>query len=517
MQYKKSAIAIIDYGSQYTLLILKKLNLNGFISVIFPSSVERLPDTYQWKGIILSGGPESASSQVLAKNIEELILQKEIPILGICYGLQLIIKFFGGEIQANSKSEFGCSELKIISTNHKDDLFKKDFFTGEVWMSHNDSVTKIPKDFIPIAYSSSGALAACKHKTKKIYAVQFHPEVTQTKCGSIFLNRFASNICQLKNRKNTKNFINETLCEIKQEVKEGKVLIAVSGGVDSSVTAVLLSKILKSENIFAVLIDHGFMREKEIQEVKSDLLEAGVHIEVIDASKKFLEKLGNESDPESKRKIIGKTFVECFEKFAKHCKGITHLVQGTLYPDVIESSCVGNGAKIIKSHHNVGGLPEKLSLKLLEPLKLCFKNEVREIGLQLGLSPKLIKRHPFPGPGLSVRIPGKITQKKIDILRAADYIFINSLRQEELYDKCWQAGVVLLPVKSVGVMGDNRTYEYACSLRAVITEDAMTAEAVDLPMSFLRKVSSNIINSVDGINRVLYDVTSKPPATIEWE
>jgi GMP synthase (glutamine-hydrolysing) len=510
-----SQILIVDFGSQYTPLILRKLRECGFRAQFVDPYLEHV-DTTKVSGIILSGGPDSISDDEKWAKMPPWVLASKLPVLGICYGMQLLVKEFGGSLGRGEHREYGLGHILLSQEGKNHPLFENYADKAHVWMSHGDSVTQVPNCFETVALSDKGVVAAICHKSEKYMGFQFHPEVYHTEKGTLLLETFAKNICGLTQEKhrNTLSFLME---EVKQKYNKGRVLLGVSGGVDSSLAALFLTKALGRDQVSCVLIDHGFMRKGETEEAARKLRSHGLNLEVLDEAEFFLEKIKTVSEPEKKRKLIGEAFIEVFEKYAKTAGPFSYLGQGTLYSDVIESAGHGGKAQVIKSHHNVGGLPEKLSLELLEPFRFLFKDEVRTFATELGLDEEMTHRHPFPGPGLAIRIPGEVTREKILMLQEADKIFIDSLREEGFYTKVWQAGVVLLPVKSVGIMGDNRTYEYCCSLRAVGASDAMTADVCDLPMSFLAQVATKIVRGVSGINRVLYDVTSKPPATIEWE
>jgi len=519
MDKKLDKILIIDFGSQVTQLIARQVReLGVFCELISSNNFNNLKVLENnIIGVILSGGPQSTLSKSAPSINLQLIINK-VPILGICYGHQLISNFLGGKTKFSKKKEFGRAEL----FEKKKSLITKGFFQdkkNEVWMSHSDSVQVKPKGFEVIAVSNNSKFAVLENKSKKIFTTQFHPEVYHTRNGKKIFENFLFLICKIKKNWTNKYKINELVSQIKSSVsKDKKVLCALSGGVDSSVLAHLLFKAIKKQ-LVCVYVDTGLMRLGETEEINKIFKRKFKNsFYSVNAKKIFLKKLNKISDPEKKRKIIGKTFIEVFDKFTKKFKNIEYLAQGTLYPDLIESkSFSGSATSIIKSHHNVGGLPKKMKLKLIEPFKEMFKDEVREIGKSLGVSKFLVNRHPFPGPGLAIRIPGKINEKKINILKKADGIFIEELKKRELYKDIWQAFAVLLPVKTVGVMGDARTYDYVCALRAVTSTDGMTANYYYFKHSDLSYISNRIINEVPGINRVVYDTTSKPPGTVEWE
>ncbi len=515
---KKDKILIIDFGSQVTKLIARRVRELGVYSeVITPKELSFIKDYKSIKGIVLSGGPSTVTKKKF-QTIPKKILFKGIPILGICYGLQLIAKLFGGKIKSSfKKREFGRA---FILKKKKSDLIKNFFKKKEkaVWMSHQDAVVKLPKGFKAIASTSESKFTIIENTNKKIYGVQFHPEVTHSENGKQIFKNFVFSICKTKKMWNIEYQKLEIIKEIRNLVKKDKVICALSGGVDSSVVALLVNKAIR-KNLVCIMVDTGLMRKNEFKHTY-DILKKKyrLNIKLVNAEKFFFKKLKNTINPEKKRKIIGKLFIKIFEKEARKIKNVKFLAQGTLYPDIIESkSSTGSLTSKIKSHHNVGGLPKKMNLKLLEPLKEFFKDEVRILGNSLGLTKNISMKHPFPGPGLGIRVIGNITKEKIKILQEADHIFINELVKSNLYNKIWQAYAALLPVKTVGVMGDSRTYEYICLLRAVISEDGMTADYYHFPKSFIDKISTKIINNVNGINRVVYDITSKPPSTIELE
>ena len=517
MQFHKDKIIIIDFGSQLTKLIARRVrDLGVYSEIIQPKDLFRQKISENTKGIILSGGPSTVTKKNF-QTIPKQILKKKIPILGICYGLQLIAKLFGGKINPSKKKrEFG----RAILFSKKSSLLTNNFLRTKknVWMSHEDAVVKLPKNFHIIASTKESKLTIIENTKEKIYGVQFHPEVTHTDNGNQIFKNFLFKICKIKKKWNINSQKKRIINEIKKEVKEDKVICALSGGVDSSVVALLINKAIK-KNLICIMVDTGLMRKDEFKFTYGVFKKKyKLNVKLIDASNIFLNKLKNISNPEKKRKIIGNLFIKIFEKESKKYSNLKFLAQGTLYPDIIESkSASGSKTSKIKSHHNVGGLPKKMNLKLIEPLKEFFKDEVRILGKSIGLIKNINYKHPFPGPGLGIRIIGNITSEKIKILQDADFIFINELIKNNLYDKIWQAYAALLPIKTVGVMGDSRTYEYTCLLRAVTSEDGMTADYFNFPQSFLDKISNKIINNVKGINRVVYDITSKPPSTIELE
>lgn len=505
----REKIIVLDFGSQTTQLIGRRIReLSTYCEIVpynkFPKDEEGI------KGVILSGSPFSVNDPDAFKPDLSDIIGK-YPILGICYGAQYIAYLEGGIVEKGDSREYGRANLTYI--NPDDKLFKGLSGGEQVWMSHGDTITQLPNKFDIVASTKDVPNAAYRVTEKNIWAVQFHPEVFHSTCGIQILNNFLD-ICGCKRTWSSASFIDTTVEDLKKQLGNDKVILALSGGVDSSVTAVLLNRAI-GKNLTCIFVNHGLLRKNEFQNVLKDYEHLGLNVIGVDASKEFYKELAGVKDPEQKRKIIGKGFIDVFDAEAKKLKDIKWLGQGTIYPDIIESISITG--TVIKSHHNVGGLPDKMHLKLVEPLRLLFKDEVRKVGLELGMRPHLINRHPFPGPGLGIRILGDITPEKVEILQNADDIYISMLREHGLYDKVWQAGAILLPIQSVGVMGDERTYESTIALRAVTSVDAMTADWAHLPYEFLAKVSSEIINKVRGVNRVVYDISSKPPATIEWE
>jgi len=514
-----SKILIIDFGSQFTQLIARRVRELGVFSEIVSHKKIKIPQITKENiaGIVLSGGPLNVYENDKFK-FDKKILKLGVPILGICFGHQILSKLLGGKVKKSKHREFGLATINKVSNS----ILTKNFFnkknTSNVWMSHADQVSKMPRNFKIIASTKNSKLTIIENTKDKYYGVQFHPEVTHTDKGKILLRNFVFYICKIKKNWSSKDQKLKLINEIKEQVGNNKVICGLSGGVDSSVVAQLLSKAI-GKNLTCIFVNNGLLRKnEETQVVNTFKKKLKINLIYVNAEKEFIRKLTNVSDPEKKRKIIGNLFIKIFERYANKIKNVKFLAQGTLYPDLIESKSVtGSQTSKIKSHHNVGGLPKKMKLKLVEPLKFLFKDEVRKLGLELNLSNDLISRHPFPGPGLAIRMPGIITNTKINILKEADFYFIKALRDHGLYDKIWQAYAALLPVKTVGVMGDNRTYEHICLLRAITSEDGMTADFFDFPKGFMQSISNQIINNIRGINRVVYDVTSKPPSTIELE
>ncbi|HEY8399325.1 MAG TPA: glutamine-hydrolyzing GMP synthase [Flavihumibacter sp.] len=507
-------ILILDFGSQYTQLIARAVREANVYCEIIPyhKSFEYEPGL---KGIILSGSPFSVNDEN-APDVDIQSMIQKLPVLGVCYGAQLTAKKFGGRVEKSSKREYGRAMLQIV----KDDrIFKGMSKESQVWMSHGDSVKEVPDGFEILADTQSIPVAAFKKKDEQqtLYAVQFHPEVYHSIEGKLLIKNFLVEVCGCSQDWTPAHFITDTVAALKKQIGNRKVIMALSGGVDSTVAATLISKAI-GDNLYGIFVDNGVLRKGEFEQVLQTYKDH-LHLNVkgIDAKHRFYSELAGKTDPEAKRKVIGKLFIDVFQEEAQKIEGIELLGQGTIYPDVIESVSVHGPSVTIKSHHNVGGLPEKMHLELVEPLRYLFKDEVRKVGRELGIPDELIDRHPFPGPGLAIRILGEITEEKVKLLQEADHRYISALKEHNLYKAVWQAGAILLPVKSVGVMGDERTYEYTVALRAVTSVDGMTADWAHLPYDFLAHISSDIINNVRGINRVVYDISSKPPATIEWE
>ena len=508
-------ILIIDFGSQFNQLIARRVRECKVYCQIVPPTI-KLSEIRKLnpKGIILSGGPASIYEKQSPK-VNKGIFKLGIPILGICYGLQFMVAALGGTVKKSKKREYGFAELKVKSAKP---LFESVGKTTPCWMSHGDSITKLPADFKITASTDNTRIAAAVNLKKKFYGLQFHPEVEHTPKGKAMISSFLFDVCNCSKSWTMKSFTKDCIEEIREQVRDRKVILGLSGGVDSSVAAVLINKAI-GKGLTCIFVDNGLLRKDEALQLKKTLKEnLDINIRFVSAKKKFLTALANVTDPEKKRKIIGKVFMDVFEAEAKKIKNVHFLAQGTLYPDVIESQSVfGGPTSVIKSHHNVGGLPKKMKLKLVEPLKYLFKDEVRLLGKALGLSDQMVWRQPFPGPGLAIRIVGSVHSRRLAILREVDAILIEEIRTAGYYRKLWQSFAVLLPIKSVGIMGDQRTYENIVAVRAVTSKDAMTADWARLPHKLLGKISNRIINEVKGVNRVVYDISSKPPSTIEWE
>ena len=514
-----SKILIIDFGSQFTQLIARRIREFGIFSEIISHKKINIDKIIKEnvRGVILSGGPLNVYENNKF-NFDKKILKLGLPVLGICFGHQILSKELGGRVKRSKNREFGLATITKVSSS----ILTKNFFNkkniSNVWMSHADQVSKMPKNFKIVASTKNSKLTIIENTKNSFYGVQFHPEVTHTQKGKILLHNFIFLICKIKRNWSSLDQKLKLINEIKEQVGNNKVICGLSGGVDSSVVAQLLSKAI-GRNLTCIFVNNGLLRKnEEIEVVNTFKKKLKINLIYVNAEKEFIKKLTNVSDPEKKRKIIGNLFIKIFERYAKKIKNVKFLAQGTLYPDLIESKSVtGSQTSKIKSHHNVGGLPKRMKLKLVEPLKFLFKDEVRKLGLELNLSKDILSRHPFPGPGLAIRMPGTITNEKIKILKEADFYFIKALKDYGLYHKIWQAYAALLPVKTVGVMGDNRTYEHICLLRAITSEDGMTADFFNFPKGFMQSISNQIINNIRGINRVVYDVTSKPPSTIELE
>lgn len=504
-------ILILDFGSQYTQLIARRVRELNVYCEIHPFN--KIPDiTPEIKGVILSGSPCSVRDQV-APNVD-LALFKKVPLLGVCYGAQLIAQQTGGSVMPSQNREYG--RAKLTTVDHHNELLKDISIDSQVWMSHADTIMSVTDEFEIIASTASVKVAAFRKKGEKLYGIQFHPEVTHTLEGKNLLRNFVVHICGCLQDWTPDQFVESTVSGLRKKLGEDKVVMALSGGVDSTVAASLIHQAV-GENLFCIFVDNGLLRKDEFEQVLMSYKGMGLNVKGVDAKEKFYGALKGLEDPEAKRKAIGKTFIDVFDEEAHKIMDVKWLGQGTIYPDVIESVSVNGPSQTIKSHHNVGGLPAKMKMKVVEPLNTLFKDEVRLVGKTLNIDPAILGRHPFPGPGLGIRILGDITAEKVRILQEVDYIFIQGLKNHSLYDTVWQAGAMLLPVQSVGVMGDERTYERVVALRAVVSVDGMTADWAHLPYSFLSEISSDIINKIKGVNRVVYDISSKPPATIEWE
>ncbi|GLB52214.1 GMP synthase [glutamine-hydrolyzing] [Neptunitalea chrysea] len=505
-------VLILDFGSQYTQLIARRVRELNIYCEIHPYN--NLPDNVSsFKAVILSGSPFSVRSEE-APHPDLSEIKGKIPMLAVCYGAQYLAHFNGGNVSPSNTREYGRANLSYVKSGEP-------FFEGieegsQVWMSHSDTIKQLPDNGVKLASTEDVENAAYRIDGEDTYAIQFHPEVYHSTDGKLLLENFLVHIAGVKQNWTPFNFVEMTVNELKEQVGEDKVVLGLSGGVDSSVAAVLLNKAI-GENLHCIFVNNGLLRKYEFESVLHQYEGMGLNVKGVDASARFLDALKGVDDPEEKRKIIGRVFIEVFDDEAHKIMDAKWLGQGTIYPDVIESISVNGPSATIKSHHNVGGLPDFMKLKIVEPLRMLFKDEVRRVGASLGMNPELLGRHPFPGPGLAIRILGDITPEKVAILQEVDYIFITNLRNWGLYDKVWQAGAMLLPVNSVGVMGDERTYEKCVALRAVESTDGMTADWVNLPYEFLQKTSNEIINKVKGVNRVVYDISSKPPATIEWE
>ena len=505
-------ILIIDFGSQYTQLIARRVRELNVYCEIHPFN--HIPDIdADVRGVILSGSPYSVTDAD-APHPSLDAFRNKLPLLGVCYGAQYLAELAGGTIQSAPAREYGRAMLTVVDP--ADALMAGLPSPTQVWMSHGDTITNVPDSFHIIGSTENVRVAAFHVEGERTWGIQFHPEVYHSTDGTVILRNFVKEICGCKCDWSAASFIETTVAELKEKIGDDRVILGLSGGVDSSVAAMLLHKAI-GKNLHCIFVDSGLLRKNEFEEVLESYKDMGLNVRGVKAADRFFADLKGVTDPEAKRKIIGRDFVEVFNEEARKIEGARWLAQGTIYPDVIESCSVKGPSATIKSHHNVGGLPKEMKLKVVEPLRLLFKDEVRRVGREMNMDPNLIGRHPFPGPGLGIRILGEVTPEKVDILQQADKFFIDGLRREGLYDKVWQAGTILLPVRSVGVMGDARTYENTVALRAVISTDGMTADWVHLPYEFLARVSNDIINHVRGVNRVVYDISSKPPATIEWE
>lgn len=505
-------ILILDFGSQYTQLIARRGRELNVYCEIHP--FDKIPEIdSEIRGVILSGSPASVRDENAP--VPDLSrIKGKLPLLGVCYGAQYLAQAYGGSVQPAPSREYGRAMLTVMAP--QDPLMQGLPSPTQVWMSHGDTITSVPANYEIIGSTEEVKVAAYHIRGEMTWGIQFHPEVWHSTDGPILLSNFVKGICGCSGSWSPASFIESTVAELKEKLGDDKVILGLSGGVDSSVAAVLLHKAI-GQNLYCIFVNNGLLRANEFEDVLASYKGMGLNVTGVDASERFYADLKGVTDPETKRKIIGRDFVEVFNEEAKKIENARWLAQGTIYPDVIESCSVKGPSATIKSHHNVGGLPEEMNLKIVEPLRLLFKDEVRRVGRELGIDSLLLGRHPFPGPGLGIRILGEVTADKVKILQQADKIFIDNLRESGWYDKVWQAGVMLLPVQSVGVMGDERTYENCCALRAVISTDGMTADWVHLPYELLAKTSNEIINKVRGINRVVYDISSKPPATIEWE
>ena len=505
-------VLILDFGSQYTQLIARRVRELNIYCEIHPFN--KVPqDLSTFKAVILSGSPSSVrSDEAPAPDLSNI--KGVLPLLGVCYGAQYLAHFFGGKVSPSNIREYGRANLTTIHDHAG--LFAGISEDTQVWMSHSDTISELPDKGVRLASTNDVANAAYRIEGEDTYAIQFHPEVYHTQDGKQLLDNFLIEIAGVDPSWTPAAFVDTTVAELKEKIGDDKVVLGLSGGVDSTVAAILLHKAI-GQNLYCIFVNNGLLRKDEFSSVLEQYKGMGLNVKGVDASDLFMSALKDKSDPEQKRKAIGGAFIDVFDQQATAIKDVVYLAQGTIYPDVIESVSVNGPSVTIKSHHNVGGLPDYMKLKIVEPLRMLFKDEVRRVGAQMGIDPKLLGRHPFPGPGLAIRILGDVTPEKVRILQEVDHIFIQGLRKWDLYDKVWQAGAMLLPVNSVGVMGDERTYEKVVALRAVESTDGMTADWVDLPYKFLQETSNNIINRVKGVNRVVYDISSKPPATIEWE
>jgi len=505
-------IIILDFGSQYTQLIARRVREINVYCEIHPfNNCPELDESV--KGVILSGSPYSVRDAE-APRPDLTAIKGKMPLLGVCYGAQYLSQFYGGEVQPSKTREYGRANLEFVDS--ESELMAGVSHHSQVWMSHGDTIVNLPEGYNIVASTKDVKVAAYKVESEQTYGMQFHPEVYHSTEGSQILKNFVVGVCGCEQDWTPDSFVETTVSELKAKLGNDKVVLGLSGGVDSTVAGVLLHKAI-GKNLTCIFVDNGLLRKDEFEAVLDSYQHMGLNVIGVDAKKQFLDELAGVSDPETKRKIIGRVFIEVFDAEAHKIQDVKWLAQGTIYPDVIESISVNGPSATIKSHHNVGGLPEEMNLKVVEPLNLLFKDEVRRVGRAMGIADSLLGRHPFPGPGLAIRILGDITAEKVELLQEVDHIFIQGLKDNNLYDQVWQAGVMLLPVQSVGVMGDERTYEKVVALRAVTSTDGMTADWVHLPYDFLARISNDIINKVKGVNRVVYDISSKPPATIEWE
>lgn len=509
----RESVLILDFGSQYTQLIARRIRELGVYSEIkpFSESIEEIKKT-EPKAVILSGSPASvwdANSPLPGAGVFEM----EVPVLGICYGMQVTAHRLGGKVEHSTRREYGPAEIEVVDNS---DIFSGIPRKTKVWMSHGDKVLELPEGFVSIAKSENSPVAAMRDRQGRIFGTQFHPEVVHTEMGKDILSNFLFKVAKCRGSWTPRAFAETAIDDIRNKVGGGRVVCALSGGVDSAVAALIIQRAVW-DRLYCIFVDTGLMRLNEAKQVTETFKDLGLNLIHVNAGKRFLDRLRGVEDPEIKRKIIGEEFIRVFEDEATKLEDVEFLAQGTLYPDVIESVSVRGPSAKIKSHHNVGGLPERMNLKLVEPLRELFKDEVREVGRELGLPPEILGRHPFPGPGLAIRVIGEITEEKLETLRLADDIFIREIKESGIYDEIWQAFCVLLPVKTVGVMGDERTYENVLALRAVTSLDGMTADWARIPYEILEKISARIINEVKGVNRVVYDISTKPPSTIEWE
>lgn len=505
-------VLILDFGSQYTQLIARRVRELNIYCEIHPFN--KIPENVEtFKAVILSGSPFSVRNED-APHPDLSKIRGKVPLLAVCYGAQYLAHFHGGKVEPSETREYGRANLSIIKD--KESLFEAITENSQVWMSHSDTIKELPENGVRLASTQDVLNAAYRIEGEETFAIQFHPEVYHSTDGKQLLENFLVNIAKVKQEWTPGAFVDNTVAELKEKIGNDKVVLGLSGGVDSTVAAVLLHKAI-GKNLYCIFVNNGLLRKNEFDSVLDQYKDMGLNVKGVDSSSRFMDALAGKSDPEEKRKTIGRVFIEVFDDEAHLLDDVKFLAQGTIYPDVIESISVNGPSATIKSHHNVGGLPDFMKLKVVEPLRMLFKDEVRRVGAEMGIDPELLGRHPFPGPGLAIRILGDITPEKVRVLQEVDHIFIQGLKDWMLYDKVWQAGAILLPINSVGVMGDERTYEKVVALRAVESTDGMTADWVNLPYDFLQKISNSIINRVKGVNRVVYDISSKPPATIEWE